>query len=87
MEAGASRPEVWFMFRRAHISSLIALIIATLGFLGIIGTAIAQTLFYAFIAFAVVSVLLGMFESESDGARARNPLQTRRISEPRVRQS
>ena len=52
------------MFRRAHISSLIALIAATLGFLGIIETSIAQTVFYLLMGFAALSVLLGMFEAE-----------------------
>jgi len=52
------------MFKRAHISALIALISATLGFLGFMETAIAQTLFYVCMAFATVSVLLGMFEAE-----------------------
>ena len=71
------------MFRRAHISSLIALIAATLGFLGLIETPIAQTIFYAFMAFALVSLLLGMFEAETrrNPRRDRTALQPRRIIE------
>jgi len=74
-----------YMFRRAHISSLIALIAATLGFLGMIENSIAQILFYTFIAFATISMLLGMFEAESGGAIPRDTLlHRRRITEPRV---
>ena len=67
------------MFKRAHISAVMALIAGTLGFLGFIETPIAQTFFYVFMAFATVSVLLGMFEVEPRSRKTR--FQPRRITE------
>ena len=71
------------MFKRAHISALIGLIAATLGFLGFVEASIAQTLFYIFMAFATVSLLLGMFETADASPRERKAaLRPGRISEP-----
>jgi len=68
------------MFKRAHISAIIALIAATLGFLGFVDESIAQALFYLFMAFATLSLLLGMFEADDASTQIpRSPLQPRRI--------
>ena len=68
------------MFKRAHISAVIALIAATLGFLGFVDESIAQALFYLFMAFATLSLLLGMFEADDASSRiTRSALQPRRI--------
>jgi len=70
------------MFKRAHISALIALIAATLGFLEFVDASIAQTLFYIFMAFATVSLLLGMFESaDASSPHPKRSLRPRRIEE------
>ena len=68
------------MFKRAHISAVIALIAATLGFLGFVDESIAQALFYLFMAFATLSLLLGMFEADDAPSQiTRSALQPRRI--------
>ena len=68
------------MFKRAHISAVIALIAATLGFLGFVDESIAQALFYLFMAFATLSLLLGMFEADHAPSQiTRSALQPRRI--------
>jgi uncharacterized membrane protein YtjA (UPF0391 family) len=64
MEMVREVAELIIMFRRAHISAMVALIAATLGFLGFIETSVAQTVFYVFMSFATLSMLLGMFEAE-----------------------
>jgi uncharacterized membrane protein YtjA (UPF0391 family) len=68
------------MFKRAHISAVIGLIAATLGFLDLVDGTIAQALFYLFMAFATLSLLLGMFEADDAPAQiTRSGLQPRRI--------
>jgi uncharacterized membrane protein YtjA (UPF0391 family) len=59
------------MFRRAHISAMVALIAATLGFLGFIDTSVAETVFYVFMSFATLSLLLGMFEADRPARKTR----------------
>jgi len=70
------------MFKRARISLLIALVAATCGFLGLLDSAIAQTLFDFLLAFAFLSFLFGLFEDQRQtDSSVRDPvLQTRRIT-------
>ena len=74
------------MLKRARISLLIALIAGTCGFLGLLDSPIAQTLFDFLLAFSFLSFLFGLFEDhrETDSRVADPPPQTRRItvSEP-----
>ena len=73
------------MFKRARISLSIALIAATCGFLGLLDSPIAQTLFDFLLVFAFLSFLFGLFEDhEQVDSRVRDPaaLQTRRITGP-----
>jgi uncharacterized membrane protein YtjA (UPF0391 family) len=74
------------MFRRARIALLIALMTATCGFLGVLESPIAQTLFDLLLAFAFLSFLFGLFEdhSRSDSRARDSGLGPRRIagSEP-----
>jgi len=68
------------MFKRAHTSAVIALIAATLGFLHLVDGSIAQALFYLFMAFATLSLLLGMFEADDAPPQMnKSALQPRRI--------
>ena len=71
--------ESYIMFKRAHISAMVALIAATLGFLGFVESSIAQTVFYVFMSFATLSLLLGMFEAEPPVRKTR--FHTHRIAE------
>jgi uncharacterized membrane protein YtjA (UPF0391 family) len=59
------------MFRRAHISAMVALVAATLGFLGFVDTSVAETVFYVFMSFATLSLLLGMFEADRPARKTR----------------
>ena len=70
------------MFKRARISLLIALVAATCGFLGLLDSPIAQTLFDFLLAFAFLSFLFGLFEDQRQtDSSVRDPvLQTRRIT-------
>lgn len=61
------------MLKRARISCLVSLIVATLGFNGVIDSSIAQTLFYLLLAFAFLSFLFGMFEADSTTRRPIDP--------------
>ena len=72
------------MFKRARISLLIALIAATCGFLGLLDSPIAQTLFNFLLAFAFLSFLFGLFEDHKQvDSRVRDSaLQTSRITGP-----
>jgi len=72
------------MFKRARISLSIALIAATCGFLGLLDSPIAQTLFDFLLAFAFLSFLFGLFEDRQVDSRVRDSaaLQTRRITGP-----
>ena len=72
------------MFKRARISLLIALIAATCGFLGLLDSPIAQTLFDFLLAFAFLSFLFGLFEDQkqADSRVADSALQTQRITGP-----
>ena len=71
------------MFKRARIALLIALMTATCGFLGVLESPIAQTLFDLMLAFAFLSFLFGLFEENSrSDSRARNSgLGPRRIAD------
>jgi uncharacterized membrane protein YtjA (UPF0391 family) len=64
METVREFADLIIMFRRAHISAMVALIAATFGFLGFVETTVAQTIFYVFMSFATLSMLLGMFEAD-----------------------
>ena len=67
------------MFKRAKISLVIAGLAATSGFVGLLDASIAQTLFYAFMGFSVVSTLLGFFEVDVEsGSGAGKPAVLRR---------
>ena len=70
------------MFKRARISLLIGLIAATCGFLGLLDSPIAQTLFDFLLAFAFLSFLFGLFEDhrQADSRVGDSALQARRIT-------
>ena len=71
------------MFKRARISFLVALIGATCGFIGLLDTSVAETVFYLFMAFALLSFLFAFFEEEAVADSPRGSvLQTGRIQEP-----
>ncbi len=61
------------MFKRARISLLMALTAATCGFLGLLDSPIAQTIFDLFLAFSFLSFLFGLFEDRGQtGSRVRD---------------
>ena len=66
MEGSGGSPESYPMLKRARISLLVALVAATLGFLGFVDIVVAQLFFYLPLAFAVLSFVLGMFDAEVD---------------------
>jgi len=71
------------MFKRARISFLVALIGATCGFIGLLDSSVAETVFYLFMALALLSFLFAFFEDEVVGDSPHGSvLQTRRIQEP-----
>lgn len=52
------------MFKRARISLLVALVIATMGFTGLLDVSIARPVFYLLMAFAALSATLGFFAAD-----------------------
>jgi len=56
------------MIKRARISLEVASVAAFFGFTGVLETSafVAQTAFYVLVAFALLSLLFGSFEQESD---------------------
>jgi uncharacterized membrane protein YtjA (UPF0391 family) len=61
------------MVKRARISLLVALVMGTLGFLGVLEISIAQLFFYLSLAFAVLSFALAMFEADAQpGSQTRS---------------
>ena len=71
-----------YMFKRARISFLIALLAATAGFLGLLNVAVAQIIFCGFAGFAVLSTAFGLFEGEQEVPSTEVPLQPNRLSGP-----
>ena len=70
------------MFKRARVSLLIALIAATCGFLGLLDSPIAQTLFDFLLAFAFLSFLFGLFEDHRQTDSRIGILRSKRAESP-----